>query len=102
MKMKKMKKLLSVKDRKEEAIEIIKKRYPEITEYIEDAVKNIAKTSFVQKLIQKINWEDYIMLLSTLLSILMIASFFEPRLAIIPVIFGALLKSIKDIMMGGK
>lgn len=43
------------------------------------------------------NWEDYIMLLTGVLSFFATIAELEPRLAIVPIVLGAIIKALKDI-----
>ncbi|MCL7385269.1 MAG: hypothetical protein LZ158_02755 [Thaumarchaeota archaeon] len=43
------------------------------------------------------NWEDYVILLTGLASFFAAISQLEPRLAIVPIVLGAIIKALKDI-----
>ncbi|MEM2909807.1 MAG: hypothetical protein QXO01_01895 [Nitrososphaerota archaeon] len=43
------------------------------------------------------NWEDYVVLLTGLASFFAAVSEVESRLAIVPIVLGAIVKAIKDI-----
>ncbi|MCS7135477.1 MAG: hypothetical protein RMJ14_01815 [Nitrososphaerota archaeon] len=43
------------------------------------------------------NWEDYVVLLTGLTSFFAAMAEVEPRLAIVPIVLGAIIKALKDI-----